>query len=119
MKNGFCGHADGGVVLTDYDGGEGRELSALQRGAALLLGFATLCLVWTALYLSFTPVGADVIRGVQGRYYLPVTMMGLLAVRTIALRNCLPRRIDLTVVTALSVFLLLCAMHTGVICNTF
>ena len=77
------------------------------------------CLVWTALYLSFTPVGADVIRGVQGRYYLPVTMMGLLAVRTIALRNCLPRRIDLTVVTALSVFLLLCAMYTGVICNTF
>lgn len=108
-----------GVVLTDCDGGEGRELSALQRGAALLLGFATLCLVWTALYLSFTPVGADVIRGVQGRYYLPVTMMGLLAVRTIALRNCLPRRIDLTVVTALSVFLLLCAMYTGVICNTF
>ena len=65
-----------GVVLTDYDGGEGRELSALQRGAALLLGFATLCLVWTALYLSFTPVGADVIRGVQGRYYLPVTHDG-------------------------------------------
>lgn len=107
-----------GVVLTDCDAGEGRELSVLQRAAALLLGFATLCLVWTALYLSFTPVGADVIRGVQGRYYLPVTMMGLLAIRTKALRNCLPRRIDLTVVTALSVFLLLGAMYIGVICNT-
>lgn len=29
-------------------------------------------LIWTALYLSFTPVGAMEIAGVQARYYLPL-----------------------------------------------
>lgn len=108
-----------GVTLTDQRRRKAPDLSPFQKGGTLFFCFVTICLIWTALYLSFTPVGADIIRGVQGRYYLPVTMLGLLAVRTKAVRNFLPRRIDLTVVTALSALLLLTGVYGSVICNTF
>lgn len=39
--------------------------------------FVVLALMWTALYLSFTPIGLDDIRGVQPRYYLPLLMLFL------------------------------------------
>lgn len=32
-------------------------------------------MIWLALYLSFTPVGENEIRGVQARYYLPLIYM--------------------------------------------
>ncbi|MGI6010596.1 MAG: DUF2142 domain-containing protein [Ruminococcus sp.] len=108
-----------GVVLTDKREGEEQDMSLLQKGGALILCFVTLCLIWTALYLSFTPVGADTIRGVQGRYYLPVTMMGLLALRTKVVVNRMSGRIDQALVTALSVLLLLTCVYGSVICNTF
>lgn len=38
-----------------------------------------LCMIWvlvaTALYLSWTPVGSQVIKGVQGRYFLPMLLL--------------------------------------------
>lgn len=34
--------------------------------------FGIIVLIWTALYLSFTPVGEMVINGVQGRYFIPL-----------------------------------------------
>ncbi len=38
------------------------------------LVFAVLCLIWTALYMSFTAVGFNEIVGVQGRYYIPLML---------------------------------------------
>ena len=41
-------------------------------GVAVSL-FITTALIWTALYLAYTPVGvADSIAGVQGRYFIPL-----------------------------------------------
>lgn len=40
------------------------------------LMFIVLCmiitLIWIALYLSYTPVGSQIIQGVQGRYFIPL-----------------------------------------------
>ena len=35
---------------------------------------AVVVLIWTALYLSFTPVGSINIAGVQPRYYIPLLL---------------------------------------------
>ena len=43
-----------------------------------LILFGICSLIWTALYLDFTPVGEDSIWGVQGRYFIPLTMIFLL-----------------------------------------
>jgi uncharacterized membrane protein len=44
---------------------------AIAGGAALL--------VETALYLTGTPLGADYVQGVQGRYFLPILPLALMA----------------------------------------
>lgn len=107
-----------GVTLTDVRGREKADLTVLQKAAAVCLAFLTICLVWSALYLSFTPVGADIIRGVQGRYYLPVTMMFLLALRTKFIRNTLPERMDTAVLTGASTLLLMVSVYSSIAVNT-
>lgn len=57
------------VFLTDN---KDNRLTKKQR----LFGIGTILfiilLIWSALYLSFTPVGSNTIEGVQGRYFLPL-----------------------------------------------
>lgn len=48
------------------------KIAGGQRVFMALVFLMILFLVWLALYLSFTPVGDEVIAGVQARYYLPL-----------------------------------------------
>ena len=50
------------------------SLKKLKLGSLIVM-FLSECLVWTALYLAFNPVGAERIKGVQGRYLIPVTFL--------------------------------------------
>jgi uncharacterized membrane protein len=47
----------------------------------------TVVSVALGLYLVFTPVGAGIIKGIQGRYLLPVLPLGLLAILGVRLRR--------------------------------
>ena len=38
----------------------------------LLMCFGLSAIIWTSMYVSYTAVGADVIEGVQGRYFIPL-----------------------------------------------
>ena len=38
----------------------------------MLITLGVIVLIWTALYLSFTPIGYTTINGVQPRYFLPL-----------------------------------------------
>lgn len=50
-----------------------KRLSAGRKCGVVFILFATTALIWTALYLAFTPVGvASGIAGVQGRYFIPL-----------------------------------------------
>ena len=64
------------ISNTGYTGAGGFELyfypEASEKIWNAVLIFGTACLVWTALYLDFTPVGSMVINGVSPRYYLPL-----------------------------------------------
>lgn len=48
------------------------ELTKKQRVSILLSEALVIVLIWTALYLSFNPVGSTSINGVQNRYFLPL-----------------------------------------------
>jgi uncharacterized membrane protein len=52
------------------------------RIAALLIVGSSTATFYLAMLLSFTQVGAPLIRGVQGRYFLPLAPLGLLALAT-------------------------------------
>jgi|AKZA01.1.fsa_nt_gi Predicted membrane protein len=62
--------------------GEKLKVDKLKRWFILAVLFITIVLIWTALYLDFTAVGATFIQGVQGRYFLPI-LIPLLYVCTI------------------------------------
>ena len=38
----------------------------------LIMCFGVSAIIWTSMYVSYTAVGADVIEGVQGRYFIPL-----------------------------------------------
>lgn len=52
-----------------------KKFGKTNRIAIIVSAFITICLIWTALYLSFTPVGSNVINGVPPRYYIPISML--------------------------------------------
>ena len=55
----------------------------IKKGNTIIIGiilFVISSLIWTALYLSFTPVGYPYIVGVQGRYFIPLVLIGLLLI---------------------------------------
>ena len=54
------------------------SMSMLNKFIVLIAVAGTIFLVWLALYLDFTPVGAEYIAGVQARYYLPLLYLGAL-----------------------------------------
>ena len=78
------------VVLTDTS-----EQGLRRRDRILVAGivFLIVCFIWTAMYISFTPVGADTINGVQGRYFIPVILPLLLLFQTRRIENHIPPRI--------------------------
>lgn len=62
------------VLLTDrYGEGKyaGETLAIKVRIITMIQIALVVALIWTALYLSYTEVGEEVIAGVQARYYLP------------------------------------------------
>ena len=60
---------DFGMTEKIYDAQMKRKIFIMKIWNAVLI-FGTACLIWTALYLDFTPVGSMVINGVSPRYYL-------------------------------------------------
>ena len=48
------------------------HISVKERFSILFVLLCTILLIWTALYLAFTPVGNSSIGGVQGRYFIPI-----------------------------------------------
>lgn len=59
------------VLLTDRNT-INVNITNIQRIFVGVIVFAIVCFWWTALYLSFTPVGSTLINGVQGRYFIPL-----------------------------------------------
>lgn len=72
--------ASAAVILTDTRSSCGKTLTKGQRLWIFLLSGACAVLVWTSMYIAFTPPGNTYIEGVQGRYYLPFLFLVWLAV---------------------------------------
>lgn len=62
------------TAFTDKNKYDTNNKYTLVKGFNLLLLFGVAALVATALYVSFTAVGSDVIRGCQGRYLMPLLL---------------------------------------------
>jgi uncharacterized membrane protein len=61
------------------DGGVAHRIPAIRRLWWLALALGGELLIEIALYLTGTPPGADYVQGVQGRYFLPLLPLAVLA----------------------------------------
>lgn len=59
--------------------GAGARFGMVQRLWWLAVAAGVALLIETAMYLTGTPLGADYIQGTQGRYFLPILPLALLA----------------------------------------
>ncbi|EQB18266.1 hypothetical protein RLDS_03185 [Sphingobium lactosutens DS20] len=59
--------------------GTGARFGLGQRAWWLAVALGVALLIETAMYLTGTPLGADYIQGTQGRYFLPVLPLVLIA----------------------------------------
>ena len=66
----------GAAVLS----GSGVRISIGRRLWWLAVAVGTALLIETAMYLTGTPLGADFVQGTQGRYFLPLLPLVLLAI---------------------------------------
>ncbi len=55
-----------------------KELNKKQKIWICLLAIATIILIITGLYITWSPVGGEVAVGVQGRYFIPIVILFLL-----------------------------------------
>lgn len=67
------------VALTDN---KENILKNHQKILTIIVSIGIMLLIWTALYLSFTPVGLTTINGVQSRYFIPLLFPVLLCLQT-------------------------------------
>ncbi|NLT10943.1 MAG: DUF2142 domain-containing protein [Clostridiaceae bacterium] len=75
------------VCITDTANSELTRYSVKEKLYVCALVFASVSLIWTALYLSFTPVGVDYIAGVQPRYYIPLLLPMMFIFRSSEIKN--------------------------------
>lgn len=62
------------LYLTFTDGIDKKLVDKKLRIILTILLIGIWCLIWSALYLSWTPVGSPRISGVQSRYFIPVLL---------------------------------------------
>lgn len=60
-----------GFIMVFFRQNEKEFAKRIKVGIGMII-FGIICLIWTAMYLSFTSVGLTEISGVQARYYLPL-----------------------------------------------
>jgi uncharacterized membrane protein len=66
-----------GIVNDEED--LGVRVRRIDRFLFLFIFLAVIILIYTALYVGFTPVGSPIIGGVQGRYLIPIAVFFFLS----------------------------------------
>lgn len=61
---------------------DSEKLKIKDKTIIIIFLLGIILLIWTALYLSFTPVGSNTIEGVQPRYFIPLIFPILMCFKT-------------------------------------
>ena len=64
-----------------------------------------ICFIWGSMYLAFTPVGSNVINGVQARYYIPFLFPLFLLIPTQKIKSELSESVVMSVTLGIVVLL--------------
>lgn len=105
-----------GVILTEpretLDKNQKQSLK-IYKMVNLILTSGVICLIWTALYLSFTEIGKTIIAGVQGRYYLPMAIVGAMLLYTDKIQTNFKRENYNTFILMVILFIWNTSLYSG------
>ena len=105
----------GFAVITDKNPLDSHTTNIKYKIIVLFIFFATATLFTTAMYISFTSVGALVPAGVQGRYILPLLFPLFFVIGSSKTRNELNKKIYSPVILSLMSFVLLRAIWVAAV----
>lgn len=88
-----------------------------HRGITAILSIGITLLIITALYISYTPVGADTVNGCQTRYLLPLLFPMLYCVGSSKISNRMNEVAYRGILLSLSAFIVLYGIWAGILCN--
>ena len=71
------------VALALLDGGRQSPVRGSGRAWLLLVAAATWTFAMTTAYVGWTPPGADRVAAIQGRYFIPIAPLPLLAIHLV------------------------------------
>ena len=81
---GYWGYVAAFMLLVMlYDRSDNNTVKWYLSASSILIGFITSCMVATALYVVYNPVGSLSIVGCQARYLFPIIVSGMLVVSRI------------------------------------
>ena len=63
------------LLFVGFFDNKNNNLENKNKILAIITLLLIVILIWTALYLSFTPVGLNTINGVQARYFIPLLLL--------------------------------------------
>lgn len=64
---------------------DGQKITRKERVTLFVVFLLACVMTVTSLYLSFSPVGSEIIRGVQGRYFIPIVPLLFLSISGLTL----------------------------------
>lgn len=111
---GYWGYVAAFMVLVMlYDRSDDNTVKWYLSASSILIGFITSCMVATALYVVYNPVGSLSIVGCQARYLFPIIISGMLVVSRIyipiKLQSSIIKRSE-EIITILFIIVLNCCM---------
>lgn len=90
----------------------------LKNKFIILLGIiGIILLIWTALYLSFTPVGLNTINGVQPRYFIPLLLPLFCLLKIDKIKNNISLKIYNTIILGFSAMIVIISLYNIFILN--
>ena len=90
---------------------DSKQLDFKYSFSVIASSIGVVSLIWTALYLSFTPVGSTEINGVQPRYFLPLLFPILVCFKSSKVKNYFSDRICNVIVFAVPSLVILIAIY--------
>ena len=111
---GYWGYVAAFMLLVMlYDRSDNNTVKWYLSASSILIGFITSCMVATALYVVYNPVGSLSIVGCQARYLFPIIVSGMLVVSRIyipiKLQSSIIKRAE-EIITILLIIVLNCCM---------
>ncbi|MBR3161660.1 MAG: DUF2142 domain-containing protein [Bacilli bacterium] len=115
----YLGHLQGNIfylyfmviMFFTFTEKDSKQLDFKYRFPVIIISIGIIILIWTALYLSFTPVGSTEINGVQPRYFLPLIFPILSCFKSSKVNNYFSERICNVIVFAVPVLVILISIY--------